>query len=122
MMWVAGADGCKGGWCVVLIHTEREEFQVRTVPSFTDLLNQPERPCVVTVDIPIGLPECTLPGGRACETEARRVLGRKASSVFSAVGRQSLEALSRQEAHDLSRSGGGIGIGAQAWGLAAKLR
>jgi predicted RNase H-like nuclease len=122
MSWVAGADGWKGGWCVVLLHTMKQDFRVRIVPSFRDLLSQPEQPGVMTVDIPIGLPECTPPGGRACERDARGVLGRKASSVFSAVGRRSLEALSRHEADQLSRCGGGIGIGAQAWGLAAKLR
>ena len=122
MGWVLGADGCKGGWCAVVLQTGTAELQVRTVPSFGDLLSQPEQPNVIAVDIPIGLPECTPPGGRACEKDARRVLGRKAPSVFSAVGRRSLQALSRQEADQLSRSGGGIGIGAQAWGLAAKLR
>ena len=44
-----------------------------------------------------------------------------ARSVFSAVGRVALLATSRGEADRISRANGGIGIGAQAWGLAKKL-
>jgi predicted RNase H-like nuclease len=122
MSWVAGADGYKSAWCVVLLDLETGEMRSRIVPAFANLLDLPERPIVVTVDIPIGLPEFTPPCGRACEREARRVLGRRASSVFSAVGRVPLRTLSRLEAHQASKASGGIGIGAQAWDLAVKLR
>jgi predicted RNase H-like nuclease len=122
MSWVAGVDGFKDQWCLVLLHLVTGELCARIVPTFSDLLEIPERPLVLAVDIPIGLPEFTLPGGRACEREARRVLGSRASCVFSAVGRAPLRAPSRAEADCLSRAAGGIGIGAQAWGLAAKLR
>jgi predicted RNase H-like nuclease len=42
--------------------------------------------------------------------------------VFSAVGRAALQAGSHADADAISRSAGGIGIGAQAWGLAEKLK
>lgn len=122
MNWVAGADGFKSKWCVVLLHLGTGELRARIIPTFADLLTLAEDPIIVTVDIPIGLPEFTPAGGRTCEREARRALGRKASSVFSAVGRASLDGHSRVHAHQLSLEGGGIGIGAQAWGLAAKLK
>lgn len=120
--WVAGADGFKSRWCVVLLNLGTGELRARVVNSFRDLLVLDEAPQVLAIDIPIGLPEVTMPGGRACEREARRVLGRKASSVFSALGRSTLKASSRIEADALSRQSGGTGVGAQAWGLAAKLR
>ena len=42
--------------------------------------------------------------------------------VFSALGRAALKGSSRLEAHNLNREAGGVGIGAQAWGLSKKLR
>jgi predicted RNase H-like nuclease len=122
MSWVAGADGYKGQWCVVLQELETGDLRACVVPDFAGLIELPERPAVVAVDIPIGLPDITPPGGRNCEQEARRLLGPRASSVFSAVGRIALGEASRLQAHHRSRADGGIGVGAQAWGLAAKLK
>ena len=122
MAWVAGVDGFKSQWCVVLLNIDTKELRVRVVPSFAGLLSLIEGPAVVAVDIPIGLPEYASPGGRACERGARRVLGGRASSVFSAVGRAVLNESDRANADRASRAAGGLGVGAQAWGLAAKLR
>ncbi|HEX2135534.1 MAG TPA: DUF429 domain-containing protein [Microvirga sp.] len=122
MSWVAGVDGFRSQWCVVLWHLGTGELRARIVPAFSGLLELPEHPSTVGVDIPIGLPEVSPPGGRACDREARRVLGRRASCVFSVVGRSALTGSSRAESDRLSRSAGGIGVGAQAWGLSAKLR
>ncbi len=122
MSWVAGADGFKSEWCLVLLNLGTGELRARIVPTFSALLEIAERPSVVCVDIPIGLPDFTPPGGRSCEREARRVLGRKASSVFSALGRAPLNGSTRLEADTLNRTAGGVGVGAQAWALAKKLR
>jgi len=107
MRWIAGADGFKSRWCVVLENLDFSELNVRIAPTFADLLALPEKPLVVAVDIPIGLPEFAKPGGRACEREARRVLGRRASSVFSAVGRRPLMEDTRAAADRTSREAGG---------------
>ena len=120
-MWVAGIDGFKSEWCLVLQHLGNGELRPRIVPTFSSLMAIPEPPTVICVDIPIGLPEFTPIGGRSCEKQARRVLGRKASSVFSALGRACLQGTSRIEADRLNREGGGTGVGAQAWGLSKKL-
>jgi hypothetical protein len=122
MTWVAGADGFKRGWYVVLAKPDTGAWSARVVPSFAALLQLPEMPSVICVDMPIGLPEHTPPGGRLCEVLARSILGPRRPSAFSAVGHQALGCASRDEAHRFSTASGGIGIGAQAWGLAAKLR
>jgi predicted RNase H-like nuclease len=122
MGWVAGVDGFKSKWCVVLSNLDTGELKARIVPTFAGLLTLPEEPSTVCVDIPIGLPDHTPTGGRSCEREARAVLGPRASSVFSALGRAALKGSSRLEAHNLNREAGGVGIGAQAWGLSKKLR
>jgi predicted RNase H-like nuclease len=120
--WIAGIDGFKGGWCVVLCNIDTGEWAVRFESSFAATLALPQEPVVICVDMPIGLHEHTPAGGRDCERMARRALGARRSSVFSAVGRQALACATRAEAHSLSRASSGIGIGAQAWGLATKLR
>ena len=89
---------------------------------FRALADLPEKPTIVAVDVPIGLPDVTQPGGRTCERLAREMVGaNRARSVFSAVGRIALRATSRVQADRLSRTNGEIGVGAQAWGLAKKL-
>ena len=105
----------------MLQNLETEELRSR-VPTFAELLSLPETPQVVAIDLPIGLPDYAAPGGRACERAARRVLGRRASSVFSAVGRAVLCEGDRSGAHRVSRAAGGLGVGAQAWGFSAELR
>jgi predicted RNase H-like nuclease len=121
MVWICGVDGFKSQWCVVLKNLKKVEFCVRVV-SFQVLLKLPENPVIVALDLPIGMPDVTPPGGRTCERLAREILGqRRACSVFSVVGRSALVAGSRAEADRLSRASGGIGIGAQTWGLAKKL-
>jgi predicted RNase H-like nuclease len=122
MVWLCGVDGFKSRWCAVLRNLATGEFRARVVP-FRDLLNLLERPAIVCVEVPIGLPGVTPPGGRSCERMAREFVGRaRARSVFSTVGRVALAAASRAEADQLNRTRGGIGIGAQAWALAKKLR
>ena len=87
----------------------------------TKILDLPEKPAVITIDVPIGLPEVTLPGGRSCDRLARRLLGSRGSSVFSPMGRICLQVDNREKASHLHIGRGGIGIGAQCWGLKKKL-
>jgi len=121
MVWLCGVDGFKSKWCAVLRNLDTGEFRYDVVP-FQTLLNVPENPAIIAVDLPIGLPDVTRQGGRTCERLAREIVGaHRARSVFSAVGRIALSSTSRVEADRLSRANGGIGIGAQTWGLARKL-
>jgi predicted RNase H-like nuclease len=84
------------------------------------LLKRMPRPVVLAVDIPIGLPDS---GPRKCDQLARKLLGSpRASSVFPAPIRPAIEARSREEADEITRSVDGRGVGAQAWGLYARIR
>jgi predicted RNase H-like nuclease len=100
---VAGVDGCRAGWVVA------DDAGVVVVASFADVLALSHD--VVGVDIPIGL--LSEPGPRACDVEARRLLGRpRASSVFPAPPRAALAWRSWADASGLSR---------QAFNLLAKI-
>lgn len=121
MVWVCGVDGFKNRWCAVLRNLDTDEFCARVV-SIQDLLRLPENPAIIAVDVPIGLPDVTLRGGRTCERLARNIVGAgRARSVISTVGRIALAAATRTEADILSRAAEGIGISAHSWGLKEKL-
>ena len=126
MTWVAGADGCRGGWIVALSPLgEVAQTTFRLVPTFADALMLPERPEVLAVDMPIGLLSAAVPGGRPCDTLARKILGRpRASSVFTPPVRQALAADDYREALAINRasSPAGLGISIECFYLFRKLR
>jgi predicted RNase H-like nuclease len=94
---VVALDGRDGGVVVAVVRRLSE------VLALTD--------GVVAVDIPIGLPD--VPGQRrACDTEARRALGARRSSVFPAPSRAALRA------HRWSRE---LGLSKQSWSLVPKI-
>ncbi len=126
--YVAGIDGSKGGWIVVLLELDDERSIVgescRLLDSFRDVIAMRYNPRFVGVDMPIGLPTVAVPGGRACDREARRMLGKRGSSVFSPPVRAVLSADSYEKAVALSRASSrhAIGISRQAFNLVPKLR
>jgi predicted RNase H-like nuclease len=86
-IWLAGVDGCRAGWIAAFVRPAGGEVRLRLVPRFADVLAGPERPSVIAVDMPIGLPERTGLGGRAAENAVRPLLGARQSSVFSVPSR-----------------------------------
>jgi predicted RNase H-like nuclease len=87
MTWLAGVDGCPGGWIVAFVRPQGDEARITIVQRFSDVLAAPEQAEIVAVDIPIGLPECAGRGGRATENAVRPLLGKRQSSVFSIPSR-----------------------------------
>lgn len=91
--WVAGVDGCPGGWIVALRRIDDAGAQaLRLCRRFAEVLALDEKPRIVAVDIPIGLPERAIRGGRTCDNEARARLGERQSSVFAVPARAALAA------------------------------
>ena len=124
MTWIAGVDGCKGGWIVVFRNLHTGALTVRVEKSFAAVLAAAEQPSVVAVDIPIGLPAAAEPGGRSCDSEARALLGKvRASSVFPCPVRAVLAATSYPDALTAQRasSAHAIGLSKQAWAIVPKI-
>jgi len=71
------------------------------------------------IDIPIGL---ATSGPRSCDQEARRMLGRRRSSVFPAPAREVLAATSYEEACAVSRRVSGRAISKQLYNILPKIR
>src|SRR3989442_381172 len=82
MAWGAGGDGCRGGWVVVLLDTGSGHSGHRLIERFQEVFELVEKPAVVGVDIPVGLLERAVKGGRQCDREVRPILGQpRARSV-----------------------------------------
>jgi len=96
--WVAGVDGCKAGWIVAFVGPSHEDVRVRVLAQFADIFAAPEQPCVVAVDIPIGLPARIGPQGRGPERAVRPLLGDRQSSVFAVPSRVAVYAQDYREA------------------------
>lgn len=92
MTWVAGLDGCRTGWVAALIRLDgREPVRVRVARTLAEIADGPERPGVIGVDIPIGLPERIEGPGRSPERLLRPLLGPRGRSVFSMPARAAVE-------------------------------
>jgi len=96
--WLAGVDGCRTGWIVALVRPASDEVRVRVVPRFLDIVHAPEAPAIVSIDMPIGLPERIPPAGRGPEQAVRPLLGGRQSSVFSVPSRAAVYAPDFREA------------------------
>ena len=85
---VLGVDGCRAGWVCVLRQVE-PPFEERAflASCFDDVLNHSAAPSVIAVDIPIGFPERITGAGRECDCSVRKLLGKRASSVFAPPAR-----------------------------------
>lgn len=123
--WVAGLDGCRGGWLAVLVDTSGQ-MPARLVfrALFEEVLELPEAPAVIAVDMPIGLPERSLGRGRPCEVAVRALLGERQSSVFSIPSRAAVmeEDYARACAMALATSDPPRKVSKQAFGLFRKIR
>ncbi len=99
MTWVAGVDGCRGGWLVVLRPLDdARAAEARVLANFADVLALNPAASVIAVDIPIGLPEVGGLGGRACDAAARANLGGRQSAVFAVPSRAAVDCADYAEA------------------------
>lgn len=114
-----GVDGCSAGWLFVALGPS-ERIRWGVVPTINDLVKDVCRPARIFIDIPIGLPEGA--GRRACDEAARKVLGPRRSSVFSAPVREVLAAASYGQANRISNDTARVGMSRQAFAIAPKIR
>jgi len=122
---VAGVDGCRGGWLAVTYPVSHPgQARAHLCATFDDVLNLECRPRTIAVDMPIGLPERTKPGGRDADIEARAVLGGRQSAIFAVPARAAVMANDYSEACALAMatSTPPRKVSKQAFNLFAKIR
>lgn len=100
MAWLAGVDGCRGGWIAAFTDTQKPDHApvVRVLSRFGDLFSGEILPDIVAVDMPIGLPDRVTGSGRGPERLVRPLLGERQSSVFAIPARAAVAALDYAEA------------------------
>ncbi len=115
---IAGVDGCPGGWYLVQARLEGGAVEGRVCRSFAELLQTLPPSALIAVDMPIGLLDA---GARACDVQARALLGRRGSSVFPAPLRGVLGAATHVEASARARALDGRGMSIQAYNILRKV-
>ena len=119
MRLIGGADGCKGGWLLVTKDLKSGSIFCQKCPSTRALFYQTLSLEILTLDIPIGLPD---KGSRNCDLQARRLLkAGRASSVFPAPIRSVLSAVCREHASQLRFKAEGKRMTVQAWAIVSKI-
>lgn len=94
--WVAGLDGCKGGWIAVLHPVaERAMAKIGVFKSFSEACVHLPRRALIGVDMPIGLTDRVEAGGRAPDRAARRIVGPRRHSVFPVPSRTAVYAFAQ---------------------------
>ncbi|WP_324276678.1 DUF429 domain-containing protein [Blastococcus brunescens] len=115
-MAVLGVDGWRGRWVGA-----RLEGRTVTLLALDDVVAVLAVPGVelVAIDMPIGPSD---DGVRACDVQARRLLGRAGSSVFPAPVRPVLAAADYADACRISREHSDKALSVQAWNLVPAIR
>ena len=115
---VGGIDGCRAGWVLARTTVHTAVVTTRIYGNFVDLLDANPDLTVLAIDIPIGLSD----GPRRTDRAARALLGPRASSVFPAPARATLDAVSYQEASDRSFAVQGKRLSKQTFWILPKIR
>jgi predicted RNase H-like nuclease len=113
---VIGVDACRKGW--VGFTSDARGYFGETVEELLAAADVDGRVGTVAVDIPIGLPTN---GTRRADVVARKMVGRRSSSVFVTPVRQALLAPTYADASVRNVEATGMGLSRQAYGLRAKI-
>ena len=119
-----GADGCRYGWTIAVSNAIGTNLEIQLHDSIQSIFDTHSDVTCLAIDMIIGIPEKALKGGRLADSEARRILGKRGSSVFSAPCRSAVYASDYQTALLNSRRSdpAGIGLSKQSWNLCPKIR
>lgn len=119
MTVVAGADGARSAW--VLATLTPAGATLEPCADFGAVVALVDRVGAIRVgvDMPIALPA---EGGRAADTEARALLGRRRSTLFPTPVRAVLDAVDYDDACARSRAASGKAISKQLWHLVPAIR
>lgn len=119
-----GVDGCRGGWLVVW-RTAPDRLDATVAPRFADVLTLAPSPATIAIDVPIGLTPAGPNGARDCDGAARKRLGPRASSVFTAPCRPALDTFRHSPDYATvslaNREATGRGLSQQCFGIFPKI-
>lgn len=117
-MKFAGVDACKKGWFVVSIN-QRFGWKIEIFPDIFSLWHSYQEASLILIDIPIGLP-CS--DSRQCDIAARKILKKRASTVFPAPSREAIYATDYKEACEINEQILGKRLSRQTWNISSKIK
>jgi len=98
-MKLFGIDGCKGAWVVARADRNLYGLTFTLEVDLSAIFQTAAKDGLAVIDIPIGLPES---GHRACDQQAKEIVGERRNSVFVTPVRQTLSATTHLEASRLN--------------------
>ena len=113
-----GVDGCPKGWFAVSIH-ENDHYEINIFDHIETLWQEFKKSALILVDIPIGLPHWR---SRLCDVEARKLLGKRGSSVFPAPSREAIQQPDYENACKVNQKILGKKLSLQTWSICPKIK
>jgi predicted RNase H-like nuclease len=117
-MKYVGIDGCPGGWFLISIDQDAN-FYFNVFDHIDQLWNDYKDSTLILIDIPIGLPHWR---SRRCDVEARKLLGKRGSSVFPAPSREAINEPDYEHACKVNQKILGKKLSIQAWNISPKIK
>jgi predicted RNase H-like nuclease len=112
-----GVDACKKGWFAVAL--DRQCIWDIEIFKRIDVWGSAfQNASIIFIDMPIGLP---YGNKRKCDTETRKILNRRASSVFPVPCREALHARTYGQACRINQQVLGVKLTIQTWNISAKI-
>jgi len=99
--FVAGMESCSYGWMAVTVEFDQEVLseEHHLFSTVREAFSLFPRPGIFAVNVPIGLLDDSAKGGRECDRQARKVLGKpRGNSIFSPPSRSSLNCSTFEQA------------------------
>ncbi len=115
---VVGVDGCRAGWVAFTIDSSGHSLKIYN--SIEMLCRENADAELMIIDMPIGLPE--IGNDIRPEIGARKILGKKASSIFNCPCRQAVYKDSYKEANEMNKNVLGKGLSQQSYAICPKIR
>ena len=117
-MQFIGVDSCKKGWFVVALNVSLN-WEVGVFEDFSKVVAKYSSFDNLLIDIPIGLPTM---GSRLCDAEARKILGRRGTSVFTVPCRKAVYSAGYEEACNVNLEINGKKLSKQTWNIIPKIK
>ena len=116
---VVGVDGCKAGWFAIE-RGNNGSLRFGIYSKFEDLWVAHRSADLIFVDMPLGLPFRKT--DRQCDKDARKLLGKRSSSVFPSPCREAMNAKSYEEASTINFKQLGKKLSKQVWFIIPKIK
>jgi predicted RNase H-like nuclease len=113
-----GVDGCSKGWFLISIDRDGK-LGFDLFDHIDPLWNEYQNSALILIDIPIGLPHWRR---RLCDVEARKLLGKRGSSVFPAPSREAINESDYERAGTVNQKVLGKKLSIQTWNIAPKIK